>query len=160
MPRAVTVPGGTSVNPASTISAVTRPRASATDLSSYKSLSVGTLSATFRCPSLNQRLLIEELERSYAVTAACASCTAAFPGLSRRSERMMRHCLNSMESFIGSPCALYEPTAGPSASMTAKYAAQEGVNVLIIEEHATIGQPVQCSGIISTRAYEECEVPL
>ncbi|MGZ4948751.1 MAG: geranylgeranyl reductase family protein [Halobacteriota archaeon] len=49
--------------------------------------------------------------------------------------------------------------AGPAGSMTAKYAAQKGVNVLIIEEHATIGQPVQCSGIISTRAYEECEVP-
>lgn len=49
--------------------------------------------------------------------------------------------------------------AGPAGSMTAKYAAQKGVNVLIIEEHATIGQPVQCSGIISTRAYERCEVP-
>lgn len=49
--------------------------------------------------------------------------------------------------------------AGPAGTMAAKYAAREGVNVLIIEEHATIGQPVQCSGIISTRAYEECEVP-
>ncbi|MGZ4953165.1 MAG: NAD(P)/FAD-dependent oxidoreductase, partial [Halobacteriota archaeon] len=49
--------------------------------------------------------------------------------------------------------------AGPAGSMTAKYAARKGVNVLVIEEHATIGQPVQCSGIISTRAYEGCEVP-
>ncbi len=49
--------------------------------------------------------------------------------------------------------------AGPAGSMAAKYAAREGVNVLMIEEHATIGQPVQCSGIISTRAYEGCEVP-
>ncbi len=49
--------------------------------------------------------------------------------------------------------------AGPAGSMTAKYAAKEGVNVLVIEEHATIGQPVQCAGIISTQAYEGCEVP-
>ncbi len=48
--------------------------------------------------------------------------------------------------------------AGPAGSMAAKYAASEGVNVLMIEEHATIGQPVQCSGIISTRAYKGCEV--
>jgi len=49
--------------------------------------------------------------------------------------------------------------AGPAGSMAAKYAARAGVNVLMIEEHATIGQPVQCSGIISTRAYEGCEIP-
>jgi geranylgeranyl reductase family protein len=29
----------------------------------------------------------------------------------------------------------------------------------MIEEHATIGQPVQCAGLISTRAFEGCEVP-
>jgi geranylgeranyl reductase family protein len=49
--------------------------------------------------------------------------------------------------------------AGPAGSMAAKYAAEAGARVLIIEEHAAIGQPVQCAGLISTRAFEGCEVP-
>jgi digeranylgeranylglycerophospholipid reductase len=49
--------------------------------------------------------------------------------------------------------------AGPAGSMAAKYAVKAGASVLMIEEHATIGQPVQCAGLISTRAYEGCEVP-
>ena len=48
--------------------------------------------------------------------------------------------------------------AGPAGSMAAKYAAKTGAHVLMIEEHATIGQPVQCAGLISTQAYEGCEV--
>lgn len=49
--------------------------------------------------------------------------------------------------------------AGPAGSMTAKYAQANGARVLMIEEHSSIGEPVQCSGIISVRAYKECEVP-
>jgi len=49
--------------------------------------------------------------------------------------------------------------AGPAGSMAAKYAAKAGARVLMIEDHATIGQPVQCAGLISTRAFEACEVP-
>jgi len=49
--------------------------------------------------------------------------------------------------------------AGPAGSMAAKYAAKAGARVLMIEEHATIGLPVQCAGLISTRAYEGCELP-
>ncbi|MGZ4868792.1 MAG: geranylgeranyl reductase family protein [Halobacteriota archaeon] len=49
--------------------------------------------------------------------------------------------------------------AGPAGSMAAKYAAKAGARVLMIEEHAAIGQPVQCAGLISTRAFEGCEVP-
>jgi digeranylgeranylglycerophospholipid reductase len=48
--------------------------------------------------------------------------------------------------------------AGPAGSMAAKYAAKAGARVLMIEEHATIGLPVQCAGLISTRAYEGCEL--
>ena len=49
--------------------------------------------------------------------------------------------------------------AGPAGSMAAKYAAKAGARVLMIEEHAAIGQPVQCAGLLSTRAFEGCEVP-
>jgi digeranylgeranylglycerophospholipid reductase len=49
--------------------------------------------------------------------------------------------------------------AGPAGSMAAKYAQANGARVLMIEEHSSIGEPVQCSGLISVRAYKECEVP-
>jgi len=48
--------------------------------------------------------------------------------------------------------------AGPAGAMAAKYAAQNGVKTLLIEEHASIGSPVQCTGLISTKALHECEV--
>src|SRR5659263_513483 len=48
--------------------------------------------------------------------------------------------------------------AGPAGAMAAKYASQNGARTLLIEEHASIGSPVQCTGLISTKALFECEV--
>ncbi len=48
--------------------------------------------------------------------------------------------------------------AGPAGAMAAKYSAQNGARTLLIEEHASIGSPVQCTGLISTKALTECEV--
>jgi len=48
--------------------------------------------------------------------------------------------------------------AGPAGAMAAKYAAQNGARTLLVEEHASIGSPVQCTGLISTKALYECEV--
>jgi len=47
---------------------------------------------------------------------------------------------------------------GPAGCMAAKYAAKAGASTLIIEEDAAIGEPVQCAGLISTRALEESEL--
>jgi digeranylgeranylglycerophospholipid reductase len=47
--------------------------------------------------------------------------------------------------------------AGPAGAMAAKYAAKNGASTLLIEEHASIGSPVQCTGLISTAALKECE---
>jgi len=47
--------------------------------------------------------------------------------------------------------------AGPAGSIAAKYAALNGASTLMIEEHASIGSPVQCTGLISTAALRECE---
>lgn len=47
--------------------------------------------------------------------------------------------------------------AGPAGAIAAKYAAQNGASTLLIEEHASIGSPVQCTGLISTAALNECE---
>ena len=47
--------------------------------------------------------------------------------------------------------------AGPAGAIAAKYAAINGAKTLLIEEHASIGSPVQCTGLISTKALKECE---
>ncbi|KAF5414212.1 MAG: Digeranylgeranylglycerophospholipid reductase [Candidatus Methanogaster sp.] len=50
--------------------------------------------------------------------------------------------------------------AGPAGCLAAKYAAKNGAKTLLIEEHASIGSPVQCAGLLSTSAIRECEVVL
>ncbi|MEM2955057.1 MAG: NAD(P)/FAD-dependent oxidoreductase [Candidatus Nanoarchaeia archaeon] len=41
--------------------------------------------------------------------------------------------------------------AGPAGCITAKIVAKKGFNVLILEEHQRIGEPVQCTGLVSRR---------
>ena len=48
--------------------------------------------------------------------------------------------------------------AGPAGAIAAKYAALNGAKTLLLEEHASIGSPVQCTGLISTKALRECEI--
>lgn len=47
---------------------------------------------------------------------------------------------------------------GPVGCMAAKCCANAGLNTLLLEEHAAAGTPVQCAGLLSTKAFEECEV--
>jgi geranylgeranyl reductase family protein len=48
--------------------------------------------------------------------------------------------------------------AGPAGSAAAHECAQRGLKTLCIEEHGTIGYPVQCAGLLSTAAFAECRV--
>jgi geranylgeranyl reductase family protein len=48
--------------------------------------------------------------------------------------------------------------AGPCGSAAAEACAQFGLQTLCIEEHGTIGYPVQCAGLLSTAAFAECRV--
>lgn len=48
--------------------------------------------------------------------------------------------------------------AGPVGSTAARYAALNGAKVLLLEEHAFIGSPVSCTGLLSTRAVAECDL--
>lgn len=48
--------------------------------------------------------------------------------------------------------------AGPAGSMAAKYASKYGAKTLLIEEHAKIGSPVHCTGLLSTKVLKECEL--
>lgn len=48
--------------------------------------------------------------------------------------------------------------AGPSGTAAARACAEEGLKTLCIEEHGTIGHPVQCAGLLSVSAFDECNV--
>ncbi|MDN5340976.1 MAG: hypothetical protein PWQ30_2085 [Euryarchaeota archaeon] len=48
--------------------------------------------------------------------------------------------------------------AGPAGSAAARACAEEGLSTLCIEEHGTIGYPVQCAGLLSVSAFAECSV--
>ena len=48
--------------------------------------------------------------------------------------------------------------AGPVGSTAARYAAMSGAKVLLLEEHSSIGSPVGCTGLLSTKAVEECDL--
>jgi len=48
--------------------------------------------------------------------------------------------------------------AGPCGSAAARACAEHGLRTLCIEEHGTIGHPVQCAGLLSTAAFAECGV--
>jgi geranylgeranyl reductase family protein len=48
--------------------------------------------------------------------------------------------------------------AGPSGTAAARTCAEHGLATLCIEEHGTIGYPVQCAGLLSNAAFAECRV--
>ena len=48
--------------------------------------------------------------------------------------------------------------AGPAGSAAARACAEQGLSVLCAEEQGTIGYPVQCAGLLSRAAFEECAV--
>ena len=49
--------------------------------------------------------------------------------------------------------------AGPAGSAAARECARLGLSVLCLEEHGTIGYPVQCAGLLSSAAFAECRIP-
>lgn len=48
--------------------------------------------------------------------------------------------------------------AGPAGSAAARYCAMSGLRTLMVEEHAAVGYPVQCAGLLSENAFSECQV--
>ncbi|MFH0966873.1 MAG: FAD-dependent oxidoreductase, partial [Methanobacteriota archaeon] len=48
--------------------------------------------------------------------------------------------------------------AGPAGSAAATACAKAGLSTLLIEEQAHIGIPVQCAGLLSCSAFDECRV--
>jgi len=48
--------------------------------------------------------------------------------------------------------------AGPAGSAAARRCAGYGLRTLLVEEHAAVGYPVQCAGLLSRAAVQECGV--
>jgi digeranylgeranylglycerophospholipid reductase len=48
--------------------------------------------------------------------------------------------------------------AGPAGCAAASECAELGLSTLCIEEHGTIGYPIQCAGLLSNTAFSECRV--
>lgn len=47
---------------------------------------------------------------------------------------------------------------GPAGSTCARLCAEQGLSVCLVEEHGAAGIPVQCAGLLSMNAFNECEV--
>ncbi len=48
--------------------------------------------------------------------------------------------------------------AGPAGSIAARHAAVAGARTLVIEEHAASGSPVQCTGLVSSKTLDVCDI--
>lgn len=48
--------------------------------------------------------------------------------------------------------------AGPAGSMAAKYAATSGSKVFLLEEHSSVGWPIECAGLLGLEAMRESEL--
>jgi geranylgeranyl reductase family protein len=49
--------------------------------------------------------------------------------------------------------------AGPAGSTAAEKLAAAGLDVVVVEEHPVIGEPVDCTGIVGTEAFECFDLP-
>ena len=49
--------------------------------------------------------------------------------------------------------------AGPAGLTTARALAAERLAVVVLEEHATIGEPVHCTGVLGLDAFSEFDLP-
>lgn len=47
---------------------------------------------------------------------------------------------------------------GPIGSIAARYATMYGAKVAMFEEHSSIGSPVACTGLLSLKALQECDL--
>jgi geranylgeranyl reductase family protein len=49
--------------------------------------------------------------------------------------------------------------AGPAGLFAAALLAEEGLDVLVLEEHEIVGEPTHCTGVVSTEVFELFKVP-
>jgi len=49
--------------------------------------------------------------------------------------------------------------AGPAGAMASRMAALAGASTVMLEEHRSVGYPVQCAGLLGVKALEEADLP-
>lgn len=49
--------------------------------------------------------------------------------------------------------------SGPAGATTARFAAEQGLSVLMVDKRQELGAPIQCSGAVSRHALEEVGIP-
>jgi digeranylgeranylglycerophospholipid reductase len=49
--------------------------------------------------------------------------------------------------------------AGPAGSITARRLAEQGYDVVLLEEHEHVGEPVHCTGLLGVDAFDEFDLP-
>jgi len=49
--------------------------------------------------------------------------------------------------------------AGPAGAITARRLADQGHDVVMLEEHGEVGTPVHCTGLLGTEAFDEFDLP-
>src|SRR4029453_7679153 len=49
--------------------------------------------------------------------------------------------------------------AGPGGLAAARALAADGRSVLVLEEHAIVGEPVHCTGLLGLEAFDELDLP-
>ena len=48
---------------------------------------------------------------------------------------------------------------GPAGLAAARSLAGDGRSVLVLEEHAVVGEPVHCTGLLGLDAFDELDLP-
>ena len=61
-------------------------------------------------------------------------------------------------SLNGSSYDVVVAGAGPAGSAAARLLAQDGLRVLLLEEHTEVGMPLHCSGLVTPRTLDEAGV--
>jgi len=65
----------------------------------------------------------------------------------------------STETGVRASCDVLIIGAGPAGTAAAERLAGHGLDVLVVEEHAVIGEPVDCTGVLGAEAFEAFALP-
>ena len=74
------------------------------------------------------------------------------------AEPLCRFRVRIEVKYLSMPDSQYDLViigSGPAGSTTARFAAQHGLKVLLVDKRQELGAPIQCSGAVSRHALEE-----
>ena len=112
------------------------------------------------CPSNAIELVDVHVRRSESLCTGCLACVKVCPlGAmkldTQREISDVEHAGYSASSVKRRQCDILVIGAGPAGSLAARTAAEQGMDVLMVEKRQEIGSPVRCAEGVSTRALAE-----